>query len=212
MMNCILVFLQVFAIMWLGVAAAVVPWKFIFPFIVIVFAIHVVLSAINYWSSIHPVLNERGKWRFALSQAKLGSVILHIALLIRFIFGDSSNLEMGYTWALISLIIGTIALIGAAVIQMTYKTTRLSSGGIVLGLAVTFLSLGICWWAVNEAFYVFYAVFGFWAILWASKAIPKVNRLALSTKTRLYWTIHLLLFWIISNIIFYEVTDALVFD
>ena len=210
-MNCVLISLQFLAfigsLIVLGIVTAVVPWGFIFPVIIIAFVAFIILSAISFWSSTPADPNGKRKWRFALVQVKLGSVILHTALLIRFIFGDSSNLEKGYTWALIVLIIGALILIRSAFAQMRSKTTRLSAESAGLGLAATFLALAVCWWAVNEAFYVFYTVFGFWAIFGANKAIPKVNRFALSTKTRLYWTMHLLFFWIALTIIVYAATD-----
>ena len=210
-MRCVLIALQfltfIGSLIVLWIVTAVVPWGFIFPVIITAFVAFIILSAISFWSSAHAAPNGRGKWRFALAQVKLGSVILHIALLIRFIFGDSSNLESGYAWALIILTIGALALIGSAFAQMKSKTTRLSAESAGLGLAATILALAVCWWAVNEAFYVFYAVLGFWAIFGATKAIPKVNRFALSTKTRLYWTIHLIFFWIVFTIIVYAATD-----
>lgn len=215
MTNCIMVVLQVFAFIGLfivlGIVTAGVQQEFIFLFTLTAFAAFIVLSAISFWAEIHTRLN--GKWSFALAQVKLGSVILHFALGIRIIFGDSSNMEIGYFWSLFSLVIGAIMLIGAAIVQMRNKTVRLPSERIGAGLAATLLALAVCWWAVNEAFYVFYAIWGLWTIKAIYAITPRVNRFALSTKNRLYWTIHMLFFWIIFTIIVYVVTDDIpVFD
>lgn len=217
MMNCILVVLQVFAFIGLfialGIVTAGVQQEFIFLFTLTAFTAFIVLSAISFWAEIHTRLNGNQKWSFGLAQVKLGSVILHSALGIRVIFGDSSNMEIGYFWSLFSLVIGAIMLIGAAIVQMRNKTVRLSSESIGAGLAATLLALAVCWWAVSEAFYVFYAIWGFWTIKAIYAIIPRVNRFALSTKNRLYWTIHVLFFWIIFTIIVYVVTDDIpVFD
>ena len=214
-MNCILVVLQVFAFIGLfivfEIVTAGVQQEFIFLFTLSAFTAFIVLSAISFWAEIHTGLN--GKWSFALAQVKLGSVILHCALGIRIIFGDSSNMEIGYVWSLFALVIGAIMLIGAAIVQMRNKTVRLPSESIGAGLAATLLALAVCWWAVSEAFYAFYAIWGLWTIKAIKAIIPRVNRFALSTKNRLYWTIHVLFFWIIFTIIVYVVTDDIpIFD
>lgn len=207
-MNCILVVLQVFAFIGLfivfGIVTAGVQQEFIFLFTLTAFTAFIVLSAISFWAEIHTGLN--GEWSFVLAQVKLGSVILHFALGIRII-------EIGYVWSLFALAIGAIMLIGAAIVQMRNKTVRLPSESIGAGLAATLLALAVCWWAVSEAFYVFYAIWGLWTIKAIYAIIPRVNRFALSTKNRLYWTIHLLFFWIIFTIIVYVVTDDIpIFD
>ena len=202
-MSHLLAFLQSIAAVGLFLAMVAAPGWFIFAFNVVAFTVFIILSTIIFHASVNAAPNRNSEWGFALLQVKLGGLILHAALGIILALDYSSySRSIAHQAALIVIGIGAIMLIGTAFIQVRSSVTRLSTRGFILGLAATFLSLSVCLWAINEAFYVFYIVFGFWAI----KAIRKITPVALSTRNRLHWTIALLIVWIILSITVYAVT------
>ena len=202
-MSHLLALLQSLAFVGLFLAMVAAPGWFIFTFNVIAFAVFIILSTTIFHASLNAAPNRKSEWGFALLQVKLGGLILHAALGIILALDYSSySRSIAHQAALIVIGIGVIMLIGTAFIQVRSGVTRLSTRGFIWGLAATFLSLLVCWLAINETFYVFYIVFAFWAI----KAIRKITPFALSTRNRLYWTIALLVVWIIISITVYVVT------
>ncbi len=199
----LLAILQSLAFVGLFLAMVAAPGWFIFAFNVVAFTVFIILSTIIFHASLNTARNRNSEWGFALLQVKLGGLILHAALGIILALDYSSySRSIAHQAALIVIGIGAIMLIGTAFIQVRSGVTRLSTRGFIMGLAATFLSLLVCWWAINEAFYVLYMVFAFWAI----KAIRKITPFALSTRNRLHWTIALLVVWIILSITVYVVT------
>ena len=202
-MSHLLAFLGSLAFVGLFLAMVAAPGWFIFAFSVVAFTVFIILSMIIFWTSAHGAPNQKPEWSFALLQMKLGGVVFHIALGVILALDYSSySRSIAYETALSVTGIGVTMLIGTAFIQVRSNAIRPSTRGFILGLLATFLAIIVCWLAINEAFYVFYAVFGFWAI----KAIRKIIPFALSTKNRLYWTIGLLVAWIIFSFIVYVVT------
>ena len=202
-MSHLLAFLQSFAFVGLFLAMVAVPGWFIFAFNVVAFTVFIILSTIIFWTSAHGAPSQKSEWSFALLQMKLGGVVFHVALgVILALDYSSHSRSIAYETALIVTGIGATMLIGTAFVQVRSNAIRLSTRGFILGLLATFLATIVCWLAINEAFYVFYAVFGFWAI----KAIRKIIPFALSTRNRLYWTIGLLVAWITFSFIVYVVT------